>query len=400
MLTKMPSDVRTTRRALLRHADGDEDEEADAWDYATTAFIKKRRDATTPAQFRPIVAMNNLNMIWEFVLMDVAQPASEQLLDDVVFGVRPGRQTGEINFVISRLMAQANVTAPHPLLVGKLDLNKVFDTTDLQKTQAAATTFVGLAVARRLVGEHKRPAAPENPRNDRDDGGEPQGMYQGSASSPGLVTWLIEGDVWDPWTCQGNAEGWGIDIDGRRLLRMRWAGDTNTYVGNRDAIDQCGRIHDRRGRVWMATGPKWAISAPKGVDESKTFATTYRRGADNMAAEARVATAARTLRECCGLLHGRGGDAAAIASTAGSLEPHVLIQRRLHRGHKADHQTVHGPLDTHRRHYLPAFWRKGHETWGDYVARRARTTQTIEDKWKLSNCGELLARQSATWLWQ
>lgn len=55
MLANMPSDMYTTlRRALQRRGNGDEDEDDDA----IMTFIKKRRDATTPAHFRPITTIN------------------------------------------------------------------------------------------------------------------------------------------------------------------------------------------------------------------------------------------------------------------------------------------------------------------------------------------------------
>lgn len=41
-----------------------------------------------------------------------------------------------------------------PLLVAKMDINKAFETNDLDKAQAA-TSYVGPAVARSLVGEHR-----------------------------------------------------------------------------------------------------------------------------------------------------------------------------------------------------------------------------------------------------
>lgn len=117
MLANMPGDVHAAlRRALQRCADGDEDEDQRLGLRATTTFIKKRRAATTPAHARPITTMNNLKQVWELVLMDVVQPVSEQLRDDAVFGFLPGRQTGEINCIISQLVAQSKATGS-PLLV-------------------------------------------------------------------------------------------------------------------------------------------------------------------------------------------------------------------------------------------------------------------------------------------
>lgn len=45
--------------------------------------------------------------VWEVLLMHMAQHASESLLDDAVFGFRPGRQTGAVSFVITWFVAHA-----------------------------------------------------------------------------------------------------------------------------------------------------------------------------------------------------------------------------------------------------------------------------------------------------
>lgn len=55
--------------------------------------------------------------------MDAEQAASEQLLDDAVLGFQPGRHTGEINFIISRLVAHANGTG-FAFIVANMDVTR------------------------------------------------------------------------------------------------------------------------------------------------------------------------------------------------------------------------------------------------------------------------------------
>lgn len=44
----------------------------------------------------------------------------------------------------------------------------------------------------------------------------------------------MEAAVWEPWSRQGEREGWGIHVHGNRLMRMKWA-DDHILVARDDA---------------------------------------------------------------------------------------------------------------------------------------------------------------------
>lgn len=190
-----------------------------------------------------------------------------------------------------------------------INKNKAIDTTDLDKAQAAATSYVGPAVARRLVGEHRNgrlqlriPGTTTTTTAEKH-----HGVYQRSVSSPALFTWLMVAAMWEPWSEQGEREGWGVDIDGKRLMWITWA-DDNILIA-RDAamtriwgeatrlINAAGFTVDATDKekrsVWTATGPQWRAGAQRGVDTIKTFCTTFRRGADSATAETRSQATAK-----------------------------------------------------------------------------------------------------------
>lgn len=181
-------------------ADGEEDAEEIAWGLAATAFIGKRCDPARPGHFRPITTTQKVNNMWQCVLLEAANLHSEMLLNDSAFGFRPHRQTSDVACIVARLVVHARSTK-EVLLIGKLDIIKAFDSTDLDVAEKAVTSFAGSAIARSMVGEHRRKimelkisecSARHCPRT-------PYVFFQGSASLPGIFTWTMERWVLEPW---------------------------------------------------------------------------------------------------------------------------------------------------------------------------------------------------------
>lgn len=71
------------------------------------------------------------------------------------FDFRPHRRTSDVTFILARLVAHARATE-EGLLTSKLDISKAFDSIDLDVVEAAATSFAGPAIARKLVCEHHK----------------------------------------------------------------------------------------------------------------------------------------------------------------------------------------------------------------------------------------------------
>lgn len=121
------------------------------WGDASTTLIDKRRSVGHPGQLRPLATMIILKNAWGCVLMQVANLQAEHLLGDTVFGFRPYRQTSGVTFIWAHLVARVRATN-EGFLIGKLDVSRVFDSTDLIVMERAATAYTGPAIARRLVG--------------------------------------------------------------------------------------------------------------------------------------------------------------------------------------------------------------------------------------------------------
>lgn len=205
------------------HVDGRENDEERDWDLKTTTFAKERQrrdDSSTCSTNNGDEQPEKCGM-WGTVLMDYTTGVAKYSGRRRLWVQTRATDGRDVTFTVARLVALAKASGS-PLLVAKMGINKAFDTTDLDKAQAAANTHVGPAVARRLVREHtsgrlqvRIPGATTTTTAENH-----HVVHQGSLSSPALCTLLMEAAVWEPWSQQGEREGWGIDFDGKRLMRM------------------------------------------------------------------------------------------------------------------------------------------------------------------------------------
>lgn len=168
----------------------------------------------------------------------------------------------------------------------------------------------------------------------------PLGVPRG-ASSPILFTWLIEAEVWQPWTRIGQAKGWGVDEDGSQLMRLTWADDgimiartTKMMREMWDTAVQLMRPPDSPSTpattTSVASGTPTARSGqqtrPVERTPSKSWAT-FRRGSDGETTAARVLAATKAYR---------GYGIAPIGATEQTIKQYLVHWRRARCGSIGD----------------------------------------------------------------